>query len=155
MKYQIAENISTELTELKEDERPIIMIVDDEQGFLNELEKLLSDDYRVKTAQSAEEALVKLHAMENPEKISLIICDQRMSGKSGVELFKELANKPILADTVRIILTGYDDKEVMRKGINDAHIYKFVLKPYDPDELLQVIRDAVESFYLQEARQIL
>jgi response regulator RpfG family c-di-GMP phosphodiesterase len=98
-------------------------------------------------------SLKKLQGCEHPEEISLVICDQCMPGMTGVKLFKELANNQIMPDTVRIILTGYNDNEVMREGINEAYIFKFVLKPYNPDELRLIVRDAMESFYRQELKQ--
>lgn len=143
MKFQITKK-------KKNDKLPIIMIVDDEPNVLKELEKLLSNHYKIITAQNGKEALDILHGMKNPELISLIICDQRMPEMTGVELLKELANNQIMPDTVRIILTAYDEKEVILSAINEAQIYKFILKNFDPDELVLTIKRAVEFFYHQQ-----
>lgn len=137
-------------TEVKNDEQPIIMIVDDEPNILKELKRLLSKDYEIITALNGQNALDKLHGMENPEQISLIICDQCMPEMTGVELLKKLAGNPIMSDTIRIILTAHGEKEVILPAVNEAHIYKFIIKPYDPDELILTVQRAVEFFYYQQ-----
>lgn len=140
-KYKGMEN------EVKEDERPIIMIVDDESGILKELETLLSRKYKIKTASNGQQALDIIHGEENPEQISLIILDQRMPGMSGVELLKELVHEQIMPDTLRIIITAHDERDVILAAVNEAHIYGYIKKPYDPDALYLTVQRAVEAFY--------
>lgn len=147
MKYRIPKDLTTAG---KGDECPTIMIVDDEPNVLKVLKELLSKDYTIITAPDGQKALEQLKGKSNPEEISLIICDQRMPGMTGVGLLTELAYNQIMPDTLRIILTAYDDKEVIISAINDANIYKFILKPYDPDALRIAVQRAVESFFHQK-----
>jgi two-component system response regulator HupR/HoxA len=145
MKFRFAKD---RLRESTDEERSTIMIVDDEAYLRDELQKLLSKEYEIITASDGQEALERLQAMENPGDISLIICDQRMPGMTGVELLKKLAHNQIMPDTLRIILTAFDDKEVILDAINEAHIYKFVMKQFfDPDEFRLAVQRAVEAFY--------
>jgi len=113
--------------ELK-DKKHTIMIVDDEESHLISMEFLLSEDYHIITAKDGQEALDMIMGMENPESISLIISDQRMPRLTGIELFEKLL--PILPKTIRMILTAFDDKNVMIDAINKAKIDKFILKPF-------------------------
>jgi DNA-binding NtrC family response regulator len=132
----------------KIEKKHTIMIVDDEKNHLESMENLLSTEYHIITAPDGQEALGIINNIEHPEEISLVISDQRMPGLTGIQLFEKL--KDIIPDTLRIILTGYDDKDVMMTAINKINIYQFILKPFDPDELkLRLIR-AVEAFESQQ-----
>lgn len=125
-----------------------IMIVDDEDNMLKSLESLLYDSYKVLTARDGKEALEIIKEMEYPEDISVIIADQKMNGITGVELLIQI--KDIIPDTIRIILTGYADKDIIIDAINKAHIYKFIQKSFDPDELKLMVKDAVVAFENQK-----
>gem|GEM_PF-1084596 len=133
--------------ELK-DKKHTIMIVDDEESHLISMEFLLSEDYHIITAKDGQEALDMIMGMENPESISLIISDQRMPRLTGIELFEKLL--PILPKTIRMILTAFDDKNVMIDAINKAKIDKFILKPFEPEDLKSSLKRAVESFEIQQ-----
>jgi internalin A len=140
------------LQKIKEKEKIIkkhtIMIVDDEEAHLKAMESLLSEDYYIITAKDGQEALDLIAKMENPENISLIISDQRMPKLTGLQLLEKI--KDIIPNTIRIILTAFDDKDVIIDAINKAHIYKFILKPFDPDELQLIVKKAVETFEQQK-----
>jgi two-component system cell cycle response regulator len=130
-------------------QKPTIMIVDDEENMLQSLETLFSENYKVITARDGKEALEIIEEeMEYPEDISVIIADQRMKGLTGVELLIQL--KDIIPETIRIILTAFDEKDVIKKAVNEAQIYQFILKPFDPEELKLRIKCAVEAFALQQ-----
>lgn len=114
-----------------------IMIVDDEKNNLKSLVSLLSDYYNIITAQDGQEALNCIQKMEHPEKISLIISDQRMPRLTGIQLFEKL--KDIIPNTIRIILTAFDDKDLLSDAVNSGIIHEFILKPFDPDYLLKKV----------------
>ena len=128
-----------------------IMLVDDEPAILKELGKLLESEYNVITALNGQEALDIIQKMADPEEISLIISDQRMPpGISGVELLEHLVVKKIIPDAIRIILTGYMDIPVIIDAVNKANIYKFILKPYEPEDFMLTIKRALEVYDLRE-----
>jgi len=128
-----------------------IMIVDDEDNHLHSMESLLSEEYLVISAKDGREALENIKKIENPREISVIIADQRMPNLTGIELFERI--KDIAPRTIRIILTGYDDKNVILDAINRAHTYKFILKPFDPVEFKQIVKRGVEEFVRETERR--
>ncbi|MBF0288057.1 MAG: hybrid sensor histidine kinase/response regulator [SAR324 cluster bacterium] len=128
-----------------------ILVVDDEEHNLITLSDLLSQDYEVLTATGGLEALQRIKEYKYPNHIHLIISDQRMPGMLGVDFLEQTI--PLLPRALRIILTGFTDIEVMIASINQAHIYKFILKPFNQDDMQLTIKRALESYTL-EARNL-
>lgn len=124
-----------------------IMLVDDEEGNLRSMASMLLDKYDLKLARDGQEALDSIQSMNHPEDVSLIISDQRMPGLTGIQLFERLI--PIVPDTIRIIITGYTDISTILESIDKAQIYKFIPKPYDPNELLLTVKRGIQSFDLK------
>ncbi len=114
-----------------------LLLVDDEPGIRAALTRLLRrDGYRILTAESGSEGLelLALHP------IRVIISDQRMPGMSGTE-FLEIARQ-LHPATIRIILSGYTDLKVVTDGVNRGAVYKFITKPWDDDQVRELVRDA-------------
>ena len=128
-----------------DDTLPTILVVDDEVHSQAAMRRTLDEDFTVLTASGADEAraLLERHA------VSVILCDQRMPGLSGVAFLKEVRER--WPDTVRIVISGYTDTEDIIAGINDAGIYQYILKPWVPDHLLQTVRTAAEAQTLQRS----
>lgn len=124
-----------------------IMLVDDEAPNLRILNALFRDHYHIVEARDGQEAYDYIRECEQPEKISLIISDQRMPGLNGTEFFEKII--PIIPETQRIILTGYTDMNAVLDAINRVQIYKFVLKPFDHQELTMTVERALESFEMR------
>ena len=118
---------------------PRILIVDDEEAILETLTFTFMDHYDVLTTPDPQSALGILEANQP---VAVIITDQRMPGMTGVELLKRVYER--FPETVRIILTGFADSEATIKAINDGHIYGYVNKPWEPDELKAMVRRAAE-----------
>lgn len=121
-----------------------IMIVDDEEAILISMKYLLSEDYQVITAKDGQEALDIVNKIEHKEDISLIISDQRMPKLTGIRLFEKIKDK--LPNTRLMILTGYNDQDVIIDAINKVHVHQFILKPFEPDDLKLKVKRAVEEF---------
>ena len=121
-----------------ETRKPGVLIVDDEEEHRQLLSFLLRKDYDVRTASSAEQALL----MVRENRPDIVLSDQRMQGGSGVELFASMLAEGI--DCLRFLLTAYDDSELLQEAVNTARIYRFVQKPIDPDFLRLDIRRALE-----------
>jgi len=128
----------------KNNKRHTIMLVDDEPHMLRSLTSLLEEEYSIILARNGKEALEHVRQMEEPDKISLILCDQRMPGLTGIELLKRL--KSLLPKTIRIILTAYDDVPIIIAAVNEAKIYEFILKPYEPEKLKLRVKLAIEDY---------
>jgi adenylate cyclase len=126
-----------------------VLIVDDEARVLDSLEAMLAMSYRVLRADRPDAAL----AIMAREEIALVISDQRMPGMTGTELLAR--SLEISADTVRILLTAFTDVDALMESINAANIYHFILKPWDPKELLHIVRRGVERYILARERTLL
>ncbi|HJO25237.1 MAG: sigma-54 dependent transcriptional regulator [Myxococcota bacterium] len=125
------------------DDRPYgILIVDDEEAILESLALTLGTDYRVFTVTSGEEGLAILER----EDVALIVADQVMPSMSGVEfLEKAIERNP---GAIRMMLTGYADIGSLARAINEGRIYRYIAKPWEPDEVRLNVRRALEAYAL-------
>lgn len=120
-----------------------ILCVDDEPNVLNALRRLFMDEeYEILTAPSAQDGISTLEK----EEIQLVISDYRMPSMNGVEFLREVYRR--WPNTVRIVLSGYADASAIVGAINDGHIYKFIPKPWNDDELKVTISNAIERYFL-------
>lgn len=126
------------------DETPAygILIVDDEDAILESLELTLGLEYRVFTATSGEEGLRIL----DREDIALIISDQAMPGMSGVEFLERAMERNPRA--IRMMLTGYADMPALIAAINEGRIWRYLPKPWEPDDLRIAVKRGLEVFEL-------
>jgi FixJ family two-component response regulator len=124
---------------MSESERAKILIVDDEEAILETMMFTFMDLYEVLTTSDPTKAM---SILEENQPVSVVITDQRMPGMTGVELLKEVYAR--FPETVRIILTGFADSEATIKAINDGHIYGYINKPWEPEELKTIVRHASE-----------
>jgi len=129
-------------------EKPLIMLVDDEIENINVLSQLLESNFQIITGLNGVEAMNLIENMVEPNKIQLIISDQRMPKLTGVEFLEKVAH--LMPDTIRIILTGYSDTQVIIDSINKAKLYKFITKPFDPVELKLTVQRGVEAFTMKK-----
>jgi len=118
-----------------------ILLVDDEPGIRAALSRMLrADGYRILTAATGSEGLETLAV----NRVQVIISDQRMPGMSGTEFLNIV--KELYPDTVRIILSGYTDLEVVTDSVNRGSVFKFLTKPWDDDLLREQVRDAFRRY---------
>ena len=122
---------------------PKILVVDDEEAILETMTFTFEDDYQVFTSTDARKALEILDA-EAP--VAVVLSDQRMPEMSGVEFVTEVWKRH--PTTSRMILTGFSDMEATLGAINDAHVYAYITKPWEPDQLKQVMKQAVDHHRL-------
>ena len=124
-----------------------ILIVDDEPRVLDALEALLAMEYRVLRAERGDDALQVLAC----EDVAVVLSDQRMPGMTGTELLAR--SREVAPDTVRVLLTAFTDADALMASINAANVYQFLLKPWDPKELVHTVRRGVERWTLTRERQ--
>ena len=115
-----------------------ILVVDDEADVVESIRELLRLDYRVLVATRASEAMSILDARP----VDVVMTDQRMPEMTGVELLHHV--RETQPDTVRLLFTGYADVRAVIDAINRGNIYRYITKPWDPEELQGIVRDAVE-----------
>jgi signal transduction histidine kinase len=130
--------------------RHTILVVDDEADVVTSVQDLLRLDYRVLGATRAQEGLQILHDLE----VHVVMTDQRMPGMSGVEFLRRVrAEQP---EAIRLLFTGYADIKAVIDAINQGNVFRYITKPWDPDELQTIIRQAADQYdLLVERRKLL
>lgn len=120
-----------------------ILYVDDEEPNLVSFKYLFKKNFEIHLADSAEKGIEILQS----ESIQIIITDQKMPGTTGVEFLKKIA--PAFPDPIKILLTGYTDIATVVEAINLGQIYRYIAKPFEPDEMLLTLKNAIEVYNLR------
>jgi putative two-component system response regulator len=120
-----------------------ILCVDDEPDVVSTLRRAFRKDYEVVTTTSGAEGLELIKS----QSFDLIISDQRMPEITGDVLLKFAMEKQ--PEAIRILLTGYSDMESLVKCVNEAGIYKYISKPWEPEMLRLTVVRALESLTLK------
>jgi two-component system, NtrC family, response regulator HupR/HoxA len=128
---------------------PTVLIVDDEVRSLETLRRILEDDFIIHSAENAKEAKIILAK----EWVQIILCDQRMPGVTGVEFLKEVRES--WPDVVRMIISGFTNSDDIIQAVNDAGIYQYITKPWQPDNLILTLKNAARLFDLQRQNEML
>ncbi len=127
-----------------------ILYVDDEGINLVNFQESFGGDYDVLVAGSGE---VALSVLDDHKDVAVVLSDQRMPGKSGVEVFEMLLN--ISPESERIMITGYTDPGDIIDAINKGHVQNYIVKPWQEEELRLKIRNAVERYKLRKNNKAL
>ncbi len=117
-----------------------LLIVDDEPDVCDSVHDLLRREFRVLRAHNAQEGF----AIMREEEVHIVMTDQRMPQITGVELLTQVKARNPLA--VRMLFTGYADFESIIAAINQGHIYQFLRKPWQPEELVDAVRQAAVEY---------
>ncbi|MBI4820780.1 MAG: response regulator [Deltaproteobacteria bacterium] len=124
----------------------MVLLVDDETRILDALRRSLIDEpFEILTANNAETALQILAS----QKIDIVVSDERMPGMAGSEFLTIVCRD--YPDTVRMMLTGHASLDASIRAINDAEIYRLLLKPCGGFELALALREASEYKDLRTA----
>lgn len=116
-----------------------LLLVDDEPSILSALRRLLrSKGYAIHTAESGKAGLEILER----EPVDLVISDMRMPEMDGARFLEQVRKR--WPTTIRILLTGYADVTSTIEAINCGEIYRYIAKPWDDNDLLLIVRDALE-----------
>jgi len=119
-------------------ELPKILYVDDEIINLELLQLTFMNHFKVITALSAEEGLRLLE--QNPD-IHVVISDLKMPVLNGLDFIKEV--KQLDKEKVCMLLTGYLESDIMLEGFNKELIFRYLMKPWNKDQLEATIREAL------------
>ena len=124
-----------------------LLFVDDEQNILSSLKRLFrSTGHNILTATSGAEALAILET----EVVDLIVSDMRMPEMDGAKLLAQVASS--YPDTVRILLTGYADMDSTIRAVNEGHIYRYISKPWEDNDIKITVQKALEIKQLKSER---
>lgn len=135
-------------TTAPESDPATLLFIDDESNILAALKRLFRPlNYNILTAESGAEAL----ALMGKEHVDLVISDMRMPQMSGIEVLEQIRGK--WPDVVRILLTGYSDIGSTIAAINRGEIYRYIAKPWNDDDIVLVVREALERKHLLAEKQ--
>jgi signal transduction histidine kinase len=127
-----------------------LLVVDDEPDLVHSVMDLLRFDYRVLGATRAAEGLRILER----EQVHIVMSDQRMPEMTGVDFLMRLRDSH--PEVVRLLFTAYADIKAVIDAINQGSVYRYITKPWEPQELQAVLRQAAEHYeLLSERRQLL
>ncbi|MEM8610683.1 MAG: SpoIIE family protein phosphatase [Cyanobacteria bacterium P01_H01_bin.105] len=124
-----------------------LLVVDDELDNLELLHRTFRRGYRVYRASSGQDAL---ECLNQHGEMAIIISDQRMPKMNGTEFLSLTTDR--FPDTIRIVLTGYTDVEDLVDAINSGKVFKYITKPWKPNELRQVIDEAAKTYRIVKQR---
>lgn len=125
-----------------------VLFVDDEENILHSLKRLLrKEGYRILTATSGADGLKILKEHD----VHLVVSDQRMPEMSGTEFLAKV--KESYPDVIRTVLTGYTEVDTITESINKGHIYKFMLKPWNDQNLKLEIKQGLEKYDLMQVNK--
>jgi len=126
-----------------------LMVVDDEPDNLDLLYRTFRRDFQVYKADSA---LSALEVLDEQGEMAVIISDQRMPEMNGTEFLGKTVER--FPDTIRILLTGYTDVEDLVEAINSGQVFKYITKPWNPEDLKLVINQASETYKYYRQRNV-
>ena len=126
-----------------------ILIVDDEESVRDSLYNwFIEDGYRVESAENAKKALLMLES----DSFDIVLADIKMPGMDGLEMLKRI--KTLRKDSIVIIMTAFATVDTAVQALKDG-AFDYVTKPFDPDDLSHLIRNASKQISLIEENEIL
>ncbi len=128
-----------------------ILIVDDEINNLQLLKRTFRNKYHILTASNGLEGLEVLK--NNINDISIIVSDHKMPIMEGTKFLEE-ANL-IAPDVIKILLTGFSDIEIITDAVNKCNLFQYMLKPFNPEELQEVVKTGADKFDLASSKSLI
>lgn len=121
-----------------------VLFVDDEQSIRNAIERMYMerDDVRCLFAASGQEGLDILEK----EEVWVVLSDYLMPGMRGIEFLTKVKSR--WPETIRIMMTAYADLSIAIDAINKSEAYRFVTKPWNNQELMDTVDEALMRFQL-------
>jgi DNA-binding NtrC family response regulator len=117
-----------------------LLVIDDEPDVCDSVHDLLRREFRVLKAASAEEGC----RVMQQEEVHIVMTDQRMPRMTGVELLTKM--KARYPHAIRMLFTGFTDLESIVAAINYGHVFQFLKKPWQPEELIVAVREAAAEY---------
>jgi signal transduction histidine kinase len=124
-----------------------VLYVDDEVENLRIFELGFRRDFGVVTAPSAEQGLAVLAR----QPVAVVLSDQKMPGLTGVEFLARV--RDVDPKTIRMLITAYGDAETLSGAINEGCVYRYIAKPWHPEELRLAVKRAIEVYALDRERE--
>jgi response regulator RpfG family c-di-GMP phosphodiesterase len=125
-------------------QKPKLLVVDDERENLDLMYRTFRREFQIFRAESPATAI---EILDQQGEMAVIVSDQSMPEMTGIEFLRKTVDR--YPETIRILLTGYAAEELDPE--KTAHIFKFISKPWDPEELKAVIRQAAIIYQKNQA----
>ena len=125
-----------------------VLYVDDEVQSLKYFTLAFGETFRVFTAPNAQAGLKILE--EHADEIGILMTDQRMPGEKGVWLLEKA--RALRPHVLRMLVTAFTDLDAAIAAVNSGAIYKYISKPWDPQQLEQTLKQGLEFFMVQAER---
>jgi DNA-binding NtrC family response regulator len=124
-----------------------ILIVDDEESVRDSLYNwFIEDGYRVECAENAKKALSMLEI----DSFDIILADIKMPGMDGLEMLRRI--KLLKTDSIVIVMTAFATVDTAVQALKDG-AFDYITKPFDPDDLSHLIRNASKQISLTEENE--
>ena len=124
-----------------------ILCVDDDYPNLLTLRMALEPEFTLICATSADEAMTLLET----KSVAVLVTDQRMPGTTGVDLCEQARVR--FPSVQRVLITAYSDMDTVIGAINRGGVFRYILKPWDAEELKMVLRESVARIHLEQVVQ--
>jgi len=124
-----------------------VLYVDDETDNLRSFELTFRREFSVVTTANGADALEVLATRP----IAVVLSDHRMPGITGTDLLARV--RELVPATVRLLVTAYGDASTLAQAINHGCIYRYIPKPWDVDEMREIVRQAIELYALEAQRR--
>ncbi|NOX34005.1 MAG: response regulator [Deltaproteobacteria bacterium] len=122
-----------------------VLVVDDDEQVGKTIDRILkTEKIECIFTNSGESALKEIEKTKKP--FSIIIADQRLDGMKGTR-FLEHAKK-LFPDTIRFLMTAYSEMETLIHAVNKGSIQKYIVKPWEHDDLVKAIRSGIKLYEL-------
>ena len=115
-----------------------VLLVDDEQPLLQLFAESLTPYFDITIATSAREAGFLMHK----KAFKVLVCDHLMPGGNGLSFLVDAREE--YPNTQRVLVTGYMKPEMLLRSVNEAALYRYLLKPVSLPELVKTVQDAVK-----------
>src|SRR5262245_28140743 len=113
---------------------PLVLYVDDEHANRVVFEQSLKSEFRIKTVEDAKSALEVLDHHE----VAVLVSDIRMPEVDGLELLRRAKERH--PNAIRMVITAYSDIDPILRAINEGLVARYIVKPWDREELIQILR---------------
>ena len=118
-----------------------ILYIDDEESNLRIFKNTFRRDFKIFLAKSAQEGI---NVLSN-NTIDVLITDQRMPGKTGIELLKEIHQIFPEIPPHRLMVSGYAEPADINEAYESYGLFRFIAKPWDAENLKQIIIDVINT----------
>jgi len=117
-----------------------VLLVDDEVSLIKLYAEALSGHFECDLASSAREAGFMMHK----KNYKVVVCDHLMPGGNGLNFLVHTREEH--PNTQRVLVTGYMKPEMLLRSVNEAALYRYLLKPVSMAELLKTVMDAANLY---------